>query len=402
MNSAATELSLAQARQLALKAQGLWERTPPLATARAQLPDLVRTLGAVQLDTISTLARSHQLVANARLGALTRAEIESTYWSENRPATHFEYWSHAACLLPIEDWPLFEFRRQAYRERGERWHKVPWHLLDDITARIRDEGPVTSSEIGPSRSANYWWAWSETKVALEWLFDTGVLASVNRQSWKRQYDLAERVVPKRAQKPVDQTWAIEQLLHKSLLTLGVGTRDDILDVHRLAQAKPAELPAAWESFVSSADVISVSVEGWGKPAFASARALEALDRTRPRRCVALSPFDSLIWHRPRLRRLFGIDHRLEAYTPAAKRVFGYFAMPVLFGDRLIGRVDPNKSGQTLRAVNVTFVSAKPSDEEVAAMSTALWEAASWIGADSVRVEKCEGVKLRLNQALAAN
>ena len=386
-----------------MRAQGLWEAKPSLRQARTQLPDLVRSLGAVQLDTISTLARSHQLVAQARLGALDRSEIEAVYWSGGEQPKHFEYWSHAACLLPIADWNLFEFRREAYRSRGLRWHEVPQQLLAEIEAKVRAEGPLTSSEIGPSRKTNFWWSWSESKIALEWLLDIGVLACVNRVGWKRQYEIAERVVPARAREPLSEVEAMTTLLQRSLGVLGVATRDDLLDVHRLNHKNySVARSAAWERFVESSDVVPVRVEGWSEQAFASAAALAQLDRSRPKRRVLLSPFDSLIWFRPRMRRLFAMDHRLEAYTPAAKRQFGYFAMPVLMGDRLIARVDPNKERGVLRAVQTTFVAAQPSDAEVAAVAVALREACSWIGADSVAVERCEQAGARLTQALAAS
>ena len=403
MTARPQELSLSEARALALRAQGLWDAKPSLRQARSNLPDLVRSLGAVQLDTISTLARSHQLVAHARLGALDRSEIEGAYWSgDGRPA-HFEYWSHAACLLPIEDWPLFEFRREATRARGQRWHEVPQGMLAEVEAKVRAEGPLTSSEIGPSRKTNYWWSWSETKVALEWLLDIGVLVCVNRVGWKRQYDLAERVVPARLREPMSEVDALTTLLHRSLRVLGAATRDDLLDVHRLNhKTYTVARRAAWERFLACGDVVPVKVQGWSEPAYAAAAALQQLDRSRPKRRVLLSPFDSLIWFRPRMRRLFGMDHRLEAYTPAAKRQFGYFAMPVLMGDQLIARVDPNKEGGVLRAVRTTFESQRPSDAEVAAVAAALREAASWIGAHSVAVEHCDQAKDRLTQALAAS
>lgn len=402
MRAKPVELSLAEARQLALRAQGLWEAKPSPRQARLRLPDLVQSLGAVQLDTISTLARSHQLVAHSRLGALDRSEIEAAYWNEHQRPPHFEYWSHAACLLPVADWPLFEFRRQSFLQRGERWHQVPWHLLDDITSRIRAEGPVISGDLGPSRRTNYWWSWSETKVALEWLFDTGVLACVNRVGWKRQYDLAERVIPDRLRQGVEPTTALTTLLLRSLRVNGVGTRDDLLDVHRLTQPRLPELTEAWSRFLDSPEVVEVTVAGWTERAFASRSALEQLDRSRPKRQVLLSPFDSLIWYRPRMRRLFGIDHRLEAYIPAARRQYGYFAMPVLMGDRLIARVDPNKEAGTLRAVQVSFEASRPGDAEVAAVASALREAATWIGASEVRIERCDRARSRLVQALAAS
>ena len=395
------QLTLAQARQAALRAQGLWGAKPSATAARAQIGGLVGAVGAVQLDTISVLARSHQLVAHTRLGALSRETIESAYWSGGGEARNFEFWSHAACLLPVEDWPLFEFRREAFRQRGQRWHQVPTKMLKEVERRVADEGPVVSGDLGPSRKENYWWAWSDTKVALEWLFDVGVLACVNRVNWKRQYDLASRAIPAEHRKPVDEVAALTELIRRSLNSLGVATRDDILDVHRLNRKElRVKVDAAWEQFTADPRVTSVRVNGWEQPAYATAELLNSLDRSRPKRSVALSPFDNLIWYRPRLERLFGLTHRLEAYTPAAKRTYGYFAMPVLSGDQIIGRLDPNKQGATFRAVNVTFLSDAPSATEVNAMADAIVEAASWINAESIAVENCPKAKRPLLQALA--
>lgn len=400
-----SELSAAQARQLALRAQQLW-RQPRTRAKPAAIPPLVRQLGAVQIDTISVLARNHQLVLNARLGALPKAELEQAIWPA-AASPHFEYWSHAACVLPVADWPLFEFRRQAFRAKGERWHQVPKRSLSRVVDQVRDLGPVTTTEVGGARQSAAWWDWSESKIALEWLLDIGVLACTRRLGFRRQYDLAERAIPAANLGAVAPEPALLELLNRSLKVLGVGTRDDILDIHRLrltpglGDRDPLKL--AWQKFIQQPDVVAVSVPGWGKPAWARMDSLAELDRSRPNRAVMLSPFDSLIWHRPRMQRLFGMTHQIEAYTPAAKRVYGYFAMPVLAGDRLVARVDPARDQQTLRAVKVTFEAEQPDDRDIQAVASALAEAAGWVSANRVLVESCRPARCKpaLNQALAA-
>src|SRR5215472_15261996 len=177
-------------RFLTLQAQGLVG-----AQARVGgVARMLRRLGAVQLDTISVLARSHELVAYARLGAVSREQIERAYWHPRRPAA-FEYWSHAACVLPIEEWPYYEFRRRAFAARGRRWHQSHPDVCRQVLDRIRTEGPLTATELGGARKGGPWWDWSDTKIAVEWLLDTGAVICARRVGWRRIYDLPERVVP---------------------------------------------------------------------------------------------------------------------------------------------------------------------------------------------------------------
>src|SRR5690242_21900213 len=175
---------------MTLRAQGL------IGTEgrRGGVPAMLRRLGAVQLDTISVLARSHELVAYARLGPVPRERIERAYWHSRTPAA-FEYWSHAACVLPIEEWPYYGFRRRALLARGQRWHQVSADVCDSVLARIRAEGPLTATELGGAKNGGPWWDWSDTKIAVEWLLDTGEVICVRRAGWRRIYDLPERVLP---------------------------------------------------------------------------------------------------------------------------------------------------------------------------------------------------------------
>src|ERR1700689_2825274 len=183
-------LSADEARRVALSAQGLSGPRP-----RGGPAAMLRRLGGVQLDTISVLARSHELVAYARHGAIARSSIEAAYWGPK--SSTFEYWSHAACVLPLEEWPSYEFRRRAFRARGRRWHR-----LEDAAAscagvlkRLRTEGPLTARELGGAKKGGTWWDWSETKIAAEWLLDTGELVCRERRGFQRVYDLADRAVP---------------------------------------------------------------------------------------------------------------------------------------------------------------------------------------------------------------
>ncbi len=199
------ELTLEQARRIQLRAQGLLGRVLTSHQgglrgdpgARRSLGTL-RHLGAVQLDTISVLARSHELVAYARLGAVGRSSVEHAYWNG---ATAFEYWSHAACVLPIEDWPLYAFRRRAYVRRGHHWHDTPEQACKDVLSRLRAEGPLTASGLGGAKKGGEWFDRTDHKIAAEFLLATGEVVCTRRSSWRRVYDLAERAVPAALREP---------------------------------------------------------------------------------------------------------------------------------------------------------------------------------------------------------
>jgi uncharacterized protein len=370
----AAALSRDEARRLALRAQGLlgeraaWRRGGPAA--------MLRRLGAVQLDTISVLARSHELVAYARLGAVARERVEAAYWGT--PARAFEYWSHAACVLPVEEWPMFGFRRRHYRARGQRWHQVPESTCDVVLAELRANGPMTVSELGGARRGGEWWDWSDVKIAVEWLLDIGEVVCAQRRGFKRVYDLPERALPVAAlaDDPDDAT-CLRRLVAQAGRALGVATRADLAEYHRLRGEEV-------EAVVRDAGLVEVAVEGWKGAAWADPDALAALGARGRHRTTLLSPFDSLVWDRARTLRLFDFHHRLEAYVPAPKRVHGYFAMPLLAGGRLRGRVDPGREGSTLVAKRL---SCAPAD--VDAMADALREAAMWVGCDAVAVREVD-------------
>ncbi|WP_050512586.1 winged helix-turn-helix domain-containing protein [Streptomyces rimosus] len=372
-----TSLSADDARRIALRAQGFLGAPD----RRAGVRGVLRRLGAVQLDTISVLARSHELIPYARLGAVGRPAVESAYWSGGHS---FEYWSHAACILPVEEWPHFAFRRRAMRAKGYRWH-----LMEDregscaaVLDRLKADGPLTTSDLGGGRKGGEWWDWSETKIAVEWLLDTGEVVCTERRGWKRVYDLAERAIPDDLlHDDLDDAECMRRLVAQAGAALGVATRADLADYHRLKNDQV-------DAVIADSGLVPVEVAGWGRPAWADPAALADAPRGR-HRTTLLSPFDSLIWDRPRTARIFDFTHRLEAYVPRAKRIHGYFAMPLLTGGRLAGRVDPAREGSTLIARQVSMRDAKA----VRPMAQALTEAARWVGCDTVRIERCDDAKL---------
>ncbi|MFK0291383.1 winged helix-turn-helix domain-containing protein [Streptomyces sp. NPDC090442] len=381
-----TTLSADDARRLALRAQGLLGAPD----RRAGVRGVLRSLGAVQLDTISVLARSHELVPYARLGAVGRSTVETAYWSagpgDGSPARphSFEYWSHAACILPIEEWPHFAFRRRARRAKGHRWHvmKDSARSCAAVLERLTAEGPLTTSQLGGGRKGGEWWDWSETKIAVEWLLDTGEVVCTERRGWKRVYDLAERAVPgPLLHDDLDDAECVRRLVAQAGTAMGVATRADLADYHRLRGEQV-------EAVIEDTGLVPVAVEGWTKPAWADPEALAAPPRGR-HRTTLLSPFDSLVWDRPRTERIFDFTHRLEAYVPKPQRIHGYFAMPLLAGGKLMGRVDPAREGTTLVARQLSLHGPKA----VRPMAQALREAATWVDCDAVHIERCDDPRL---------
>ena len=313
---------------------------------------MLRRIGAVQLDTISVLARSHELVAYARLGPVSRQAIEQAYWHASRPAA-FEYWAHAACVLPIEQWPYFAFRRRAFRARGLRWHQTSPETCEKVLARLRAEGPLTATQLGGAKGGGPWWDWSDVKIAVEWLLDTGEVICVRRTGWRRVYDLPERVLPDEllGAEPSDA----ECLTHLAGVTaraLGVVTRADLTEYHRLSVTQTrlmtdAVLAAGLTPVaIAGPSGGSGTVPGWADPA---ALAEESAGRRGRHRVTLLSPFDSLIWDRKRTRQMFGFDARhrgLRAQAQAGARLLRHAAArgrpPGRPGRSGPGRQDPGR------------------------------------------------------------
>jgi uncharacterized protein len=399
----APELTLSQdeARLVTLYAQGLIGSR----ARRGGVPAMLRRVGGVQLDTISVLARSHELVAYARLGAIGRARVEQAFWHPRRPAA-FEYWSHAACVLPIEEWPYYEFRRRAFRERGLRWHQSHPEVCARVLERLRAEGPLTATELGGAKNGGPWWDWSDTKIAVEWLLDTGDVICVRRTGWRRVYDLPERVLPAELlQTTLTDEECLSRLAAVAGRALGVVTASDLADYQRLRYGgaglrQDGRARKAADS-AQAAGLVPAEIAGgrdgravraWLDPELPDGQARRGRHRT-----TLLSPFDSLVWDRKRTLRMFGFEHSLEAYVPQAKRVHGYYTMPLLAGGRLVGRVDPARNGSTLIARKLTID--KPAAAEP--MAQALVEAASWVGCDNVKLEQVDppGLEQRLQAAL---
>ena len=391
-----TVLSADEVRRITLYAQGFLGAQ----AKRGGVAGVLRRVSAVQLDTISVLARSHELVAYSRLGPVGRDMVEKAYWPAQRPTT-FEYWAHAACILPIADWPYYAWRRRAIAARGQRWHKVSEDTCEEVLGRLRDEGPLTATQLGGAKAGGPWWDWSEVKIAAEWLLDTGRAVCVRRTGWRRVYDLPERVIPQDLidHEPTDAE-CLSYLVGTVARALGVATHADFIEYQRLnghglhMRGGPALDEAATAAGLTPVTVPGgkQSVKAWADPA---AVAWLAAGGRGTHRTALLSPFDSLIWDRKRTLRMFGYRHLFEPYVPKEKRERGYFTMPLLAGGQIVGWVDPGREGKTLLAKNIFLE--KPA--AVAPMARALAEAAQWVGCSIVTAERVQPSALA--QPLAA-
>lgn len=352
------ELSGRDAVAMAIAAQGLAGRRhrDPLR--------LLRRLSAIQIDTISVIARSHELVAFSRLGPVSRDTLSRAWWGSGRA---FEYWAHAACVIPLDLWPLFAWRRRRYRGR---YALTAEHR--EILARLHDLGEATIADLGGARITPGWWEWSPVKRSVEQLLARGEVVCTERRGFRRVYRLAEAAVPSGLLAvDLDDAACFARLAALAASHMGVATDDDLADYFRMPVT-------AMRLAAAAAGLAPVTVPGWYRPTWAHPDAVSVAPPRVRHRPVLLSPFDSLIWYRPRTERLFGFRLRLEAYTPASKRQHGYFVMPLLAGGNLRGRVDPKRDGSTLRARTVSLEPAA-----VDAMAEALTIAAQWVGCDEV-------------------
>ena len=391
-------ISAPEARRIALAAQGLADTRPAGRIGRGHLRRVVDRIGQIQIDSVNTLVRAHELPAFARLGPYPREIIKE---STERHRDLFEYWGHAACLMPMTRQPLWRWRMDSLRDRwrgsvdrieGER----PGYAAA-VLAEVRDRGPISAGELTDGgKSKGPWWGWADGKSVIEWLFWAGELSVAGRRnSFERVYDLTERVVPAKilaAPTPPPEE-AHRALVRIAARALGVATRRDIANYFYLGNARTG---ASIAELVEAGELVPVSVEGWSVPAYVAAGA------RRPRRVDAralLAPFDPLVFDRDRVERLFGMRYRIEIYTPAPKRVYGYYVLPFLLGDTLVGRIDL-KADRARSRLLVQAAHGEPGVDipvVAAALAEELRVMAGWLELDGIEARR----KGNLSVALAA-
>ena len=392
MSRPRTQLSAAEARRLAISAQGFGQPHPD----RVRKTDIARTvarLGLLQIDSVNVLVRAHYMPLFSRLGAYAIADLERAAYRGKR-RQFFEYWAHEASLVPVAMHPNFRWRMDDARNGIGTYSGIAKfgrdnaHAIANVLAEIRDRGALAASELNGSTGGKAgWWGWSDAKRAVEWLFWSGAVTTARREvaGFTRIYDLPERVLhgdivsaptPNRAA-------AQRALIRHAARALGVATSGDLRDYFRLPAA---ETPQRIAELVEAGALLPVAVEGWTQPAYLdpTARIPRAIAAT-----ALLSPFDPLVWRRERAERLFDFHYRIEIYTPAAKRQYGYYCLPFLLGDSIAGRLDlkADRSARLLRVEAAHIEPGVDAGRACAAMATELQRMAQWLGLDGIKVSR---------------
>jgi len=381
-------LSAAEARRVALGAQGFSRRRPERPQTRHVHTAMAR-MGVLQIDSVNVFARSHYMPLFSRLGAYDPAIADRAFLT--RASRYVEYLAHEATFVPIDDWALWRFRMDAFRARnGGAWGRGSPQTLDWVRDELRDRGPSRPADIrgDAPRNRGSWWDWDEVKHALEHLWRIGDVAIAGRTGFERRYALAEHVIPPEArERVVPREEAVRELVRRAARSHGVATAADLADYYRIKD-RPAVLRALAE-LEDAGEVRPVLVRGWERGARPIPAWLHA-DASLPRRIEAtaiLTPFDPVVWFRDRALRAFDLDYRIEIYTPADQRRYGYYSLPVLVGDRIAARVDlkADRPASTLRVQSAWWEPQARPAHDTERIAAELLRAAEWQGLERVSV-----------------
>ncbi|HEU5222246.1 MAG TPA: crosslink repair DNA glycosylase YcaQ family protein [Candidatus Lumbricidophila sp.] len=397
------ELSSAQARRIALAAAGFGrQRAASPRARRTTVPGGTRTpgsaalrrevarLGLLQIDSVNVFERSHYLPMWSRLGAYDRAALDR--FTTGHRGEYFEYWAHEAALIPRAWWPHFEFRRDRYRTKGTAWGgylRENAALADWLRAELAANGPMRASAIehDANERRGPWWGWSEVKIALEWMLRTGDVVCIERQRFERVYALPEQALSSELLgQSVERGEALRQLIGHAASALGVATLADLADYFRMLQV---DIKPTVHELVDEGTLIEVTVANWNTGSRRTAAYLHR-DAAHPRRidhAALVSPFDPIVWFRPRTERLFDFHYRIEIYTPAPKRIFGYLCLPYVLDDQIVGRVDlkADRKAKTLRVQAAWAEPGAPADAAAARLVPVLRDAAAWQGLTDITI-----------------
>ena len=378
-----TQISLPEARRIVLAAQGFGNQSLTGQPVPPALGDLAAHLGAIQIDSVNVVVRSHYMPLFSRLGPYPMASLDALVY---RQRSLFEGWGHEASLMPVSLYPLFK-HRMADTQPSERvavlLNSEPSYI-DLVLTEIQERGPLTVSELSdPGQRTGPWWGYNKGKIALEWLFSKGRLAIADRRNFTRVYDLAERVIPpEHLNAPaLPPELAVRELLLVSAKALGVATAKDLADYYRI---RPQVASDPLSELVEEGQLAKVDVAGWKEPAYmpSGAASPDSADAT-----ALLSPFDSLIWKRDRVERLFGFRYRIEIYVPEAARQYGYYVMPYLMGGELVARVDlkADRLESTLVVNSAHLEDGQDSGLVASTLVPQLRAMSQWLGLGQVRV-----------------
>ena len=387
------QLTQLQARRIALAAQGFTDRPHATPSMRTFDRTLART-GVLQVDSVNVLQRAHYMPLYSRMGPYDVGLLRRA--AERRPRRVVEYWAHVQVLMPVDLWPLMQHRMEKYRaERGKWGFTADADLEPRVLAAVRDRGPVTARDLeeefstGPRTKDNWGWNWSESRKVLDYLYLVGDIAIAGRNNqFEIVYDVPERVLPASvlsAPTPTPQD-AVTELVRRAARSHGVASGSCLADYYRLRlQPAPGQpsAKAAIQELVESGELTPVTVQGWKRQAYLHR------DARLPRRVVArtlLSPFDPLVWERARAEAIFDFFYRIEIYVPPEKRLHGYYVLPFLLGDRLVGRVDL-KADRAKRALLVpgAFAEDGAPGQTAEELAAELRRLAGWLDLDDVVV-----------------
>ncbi len=380
------KISLAMARRIALAAQGFADPRPSSTPDRRHLARVLARTGLLQIDSVSAVVRAHYMPLYSRLGPYPLALLDNAAVTRQRKV--FEYWAHEASFLPVETYPLMRWRMER-AERGEemynglaKWGRERAAYIEDIYREVVERGPIAASALEGQKGSGGWWGWSDAKHAFEWLFWAGRITTASRRGFERLYDLPQRVLPPAilalpVPSPED---AHRELLRISARAHGVATAGDLRDYFRLS---PADIKGRIEELVDAGDLLPVRVEGWDKPAYLHK------DARFPRKIKAralLAPFDPVVFERARTERLFDFRYRIEIYTPAEKRQYGYYVLPFLLGERIVARIDlkADRPAGVLR-VHAAYAEPGAPPQTAAELFEELQLMQGWLGLERIEV-----------------
>ena len=398
MGAAKGSLSIGEARRAALAAQQFVSSAGPPRSATA-LAEIVRRLGVVQIDSVNVLVRSHYLPIFSRRGAYRSALLERAAYDDR---LLFEYWGHEASFLPIESYPLLRWRMDDARNGIGTWGGLKRYatshrdLVKGVLEQLRERGPLGASElIDGGKSQGAWWGGSQGKQSLEWLFWSGSVTTARRRNFERLYDLTERVLPESVQKlhEPSREAAQRELMMIGARAMGVATARDLRDYFRLPAKESA---ARLAELVEEGKLVPVAVEGWKQQAYLHHGAKIPTAGKVAGLAALLSPFDSLIWERQRTERLWDFHFRLEIYTPIHERTHGYYVLPLLLGERIVGRVDlkSDRQGALLQVKGGSVEAGVSIADVLEPLSRQLTELALWLGLERYAVASRRGELMR--------
>ena len=394
-------LSLAEARRLAVDSQGFGARLSR-PTAR-HIRRLVRRIHAFQIDSVNVLARAHYVPTFSRLGPYRTDALDELAYERRHL---FEFWGHAACLLPIELYPMLRYRMHSDAAR-EYMRSARGEFLASIYAEVGEHGPIAAAELkDPGRRNGKWWGWGRGKAALEHLYDAGLLAISGRRGFERLYDLTERVIPHSARvapaPPREE--AMKRLICLGAEACGVGTASDLVGYFDTDGWRERNPPTPWwerntgeplgrrktiakrlvSELVDEGRLIPARLEGWSEVAYVHPRA--RIPTSIDARAL-VTPFDSLVWARDRIARLFGMEYSIELYVPKHRRVFGYYVFPFLLGDTLVARCDlkADRQRRVLMVPSAHLEAGQKGKRVAAHLAAELDLMREWLGLDRIEV-----------------